>query len=593
MADKYQDIQLLWTNSLDTPPNPQDLKLGQPLINIRDGVETLYLKNEKGDGLIEFVGKNAIINIIDKIIEKSADEEDITTRKIDGSNKFSFADRKYDPNKFSGFGYKILRKNIFAGKNVLTQDMIDEANTIYEIRYDFDLNGTSITIPDSCVLRFNGGSFSNGQITSKQIIIKDGKFLNCCVRSYQDIDIYGGTYTINTNLQNSRNTCILLEQGNNNSIVRIKNCTITNTAADSTHNVYQLGIKLINNTTNITEIDITNNHVYSNNMGVETQGSTAMFKGLINGNYIEATDNFNIGLSAVGNTDELIISNNTLKGGIYALELLKNTYVTGNIIIGTSDYSIGITSNAEFTSNVKIVGNNIFGSPRFFNTNNIYFENNVSNRFPNMDNANFIYIENNTFDVESRQSVISIVGHDCIVSNNILKTKTLLLNSNYVYSVIFLRNYNQNRHIDNIVITNNKIIIDNIDEVIASGKYNFLYTVEVLYNLGKVIEYNNPVSNYSDLIKGSTEDRPKNNLSMASIYIDNGISLPLIYDGDKWIRFDGTDANIINKGPTSQRPTNAPEGFRYFDTDLEQEIIWDGTQWLNTDGTLVNKVVII
>lgn len=587
MADKYQDIQLLWTNSLDTPPNPQDLKLGQPLINIRDGVETLYLKNEKGDGLIEFVGKNAIINIIDKIIEKSADEEDITTRKINGSNKLSFADRQYNPSDFSGFGYKILRKNIFAGKNVLTQDMIDEPNTIYEIRYDFDLNGASITIPDSCVLRFDGGSFNNGQITSKQIFIKDGKFLNCCVRSYQDININGGTYTINTNLQNSRNTCILLEQGDNDSIVHVKNCIITNTAADSTHNVYQLGIKLINNTTNETEIDITNNHIYSNNMGVETQGSAAKFKGLINGNYIEATDNFNIGLSAVGNTDELIISNNTLKGGIYALELLKNTYVTGNIIIGTSDYSIGITSNAEFTSNVKIVGNNIFGSPRFFNANNIYFENNVSNRFPNMDNANFIDIENNTFNVESRQSVISIVGHDCVVSNNILKTKTLLLNSNNVYSVIFLRNYNQNRHIDNIVITNNKIIIDNIDEVITSGKYNFLYTVEVLYNLGKVIEYNNPVSNYSDLIKGSTEDRPKNNLSMASIYIDNGISLPLIYDGDKWIKFDGTDANIINKGPTSQRPTNAPEGFRYFDTSINKPVWWNGTEWVG-ENTVVN-----
>lgn len=69
MANKYQDIQLLWTNSLDTPPNPQDLKLGQPLINIRDGVETLYLKNEKGDGLIEFVGKNAIIDLINEIID--------------------------------------------------------------------------------------------------------------------------------------------------------------------------------------------------------------------------------------------------------------------------------------------------------------------------------------------------------------------------------------------------------------------------------------------------------------------------------------------------------------------------------------------
>lgn len=49
-------------------------------------------------------------------------------------------------------------------KNVLTQDMINKSNTIYEIRYDFDLNGGEITIPENCVLKFNGGSLSNGTI---------------------------------------------------------------------------------------------------------------------------------------------------------------------------------------------------------------------------------------------------------------------------------------------------------------------------------------------------------------------------------------------------------------------------------------------
>nr|DAD65519.1 MAG TPA: hypothetical protein [Bacteriophage sp.] len=67
---KYQNIQLLWTNTLDNPPNPQDLELGQPLINIRDGIETLYFRNEKGDGLLEFIEKQAVIDLVNEIIEQ-------------------------------------------------------------------------------------------------------------------------------------------------------------------------------------------------------------------------------------------------------------------------------------------------------------------------------------------------------------------------------------------------------------------------------------------------------------------------------------------------------------------------------------------
>lgn len=73
-----------------------------------------------------------------------------------------FKDRKYNPDLASGKGYKILRKNWLGVNNVLTQDMINEENTIYVIRYDFDLNGKEITIPEGCILQFEGGSLSNG-----------------------------------------------------------------------------------------------------------------------------------------------------------------------------------------------------------------------------------------------------------------------------------------------------------------------------------------------------------------------------------------------------------------------------------------------
>lgn len=80
-----------------------------------------------------------------------ADEEDIT-RNTDG--KLQFKDRVYG----DGMGYVILRKDkTFA-------EQVTKENTIYEIRYKFDLNGKSIVIPVDCVLEFKGGSLKNGTI---------------------------------------------------------------------------------------------------------------------------------------------------------------------------------------------------------------------------------------------------------------------------------------------------------------------------------------------------------------------------------------------------------------------------------------------
>ena len=116
------------------------------------------------------------------------DEEDITT---DGT-VLSFKDREYDTNNFSGLGRVILRKNIVLDdgvyKNILTQDMINKSNTIYEIRYDFDLNGEEITIPEGCVLDFQGGKITNGTINLQATqIIPNG----CVMSDYITADIKG------------------------------------------------------------------------------------------------------------------------------------------------------------------------------------------------------------------------------------------------------------------------------------------------------------------------------------------------------------------------------------------------------------------
>lgn len=103
-----------------------------------------------------------------------ADEEDITEQ----NGTLQLANKTYDKQSFSGLGRVYLRKNIVGDKNVLTQAMINKANTIYVIQYDYDLKEASINIPENCVLQFDGGSLSNGNITLNNTIVSQPKIDN-------------------------------------------------------------------------------------------------------------------------------------------------------------------------------------------------------------------------------------------------------------------------------------------------------------------------------------------------------------------------------------------------------------------------------
>ena len=61
-------------------------------------------------------------------------------------------------------------------RNLLTAVMINQPNTIYEIRYDFDLNGETIGIPDGCTLKLEGGSLKNGIISSDNLMLYSKAF---------------------------------------------------------------------------------------------------------------------------------------------------------------------------------------------------------------------------------------------------------------------------------------------------------------------------------------------------------------------------------------------------------------------------------
>lgn len=93
-------------------------------------------------------------------ITNAADGEDLTV--VD--NLLKFADKEYNVNDYSGKARKYLRKNMIAGVNTLTQDMIDEPNTIYILQYDYCLAGETITLPDNSIILWRGGRLYDGAI---------------------------------------------------------------------------------------------------------------------------------------------------------------------------------------------------------------------------------------------------------------------------------------------------------------------------------------------------------------------------------------------------------------------------------------------
>lgn len=159
--------------ALDEQKNEVDAAKDEALEAIKENEENAILNfnsqrvtpemlSESTLQLIQSSGGGTITNF--------ADDEDIES--VDnglGVNVLKLANREYDPINFIGKGYKIIRKNIVDGKNLLTQDMINDPDTIYDIRYNFDLNGATLNFPDNVELFFNGGSITNGDFNNIRI----------------------------------------------------------------------------------------------------------------------------------------------------------------------------------------------------------------------------------------------------------------------------------------------------------------------------------------------------------------------------------------------------------------------------------------
>ena len=143
------------------------------------------------------------------------DDEDLEEK----CNVIKFKDREYNPYMASGKGYKILRKNWVGGYNTLTQDMVNKENTVYEIRYDFNLRGEEITIPEGCTLKFEGGSFKNGIMKFQNTYIVNGNFVNMIdfQGTIKNEIIYASWFNCSQG-DDTNNLYFILNQGSNKTI---------------------------------------------------------------------------------------------------------------------------------------------------------------------------------------------------------------------------------------------------------------------------------------------------------------------------------------------------------------------------------------
>lgn len=142
-------------------------KVGSETIhNIVELTQAEYdaLQTKRGDTMY-ITTDTTKVYIGSRIIKENvkANEEDID---FDSSDKLQFADRVYNSSTPDGLGYVILRKNKTFAQQVTA------TNTIYEIRYDFDLGGDEVTIPAGCMLKFDGGCLMNGTLVGNGTDIK-------------------------------------------------------------------------------------------------------------------------------------------------------------------------------------------------------------------------------------------------------------------------------------------------------------------------------------------------------------------------------------------------------------------------------------
>lgn len=433
-----------------------------------------------------------------------ADEEDITEQ----NGTLQLANKTYDKQSFSGLGRVYLRKNIVGNKNVLTQAMINKANTIYVIQYDYDLKEASINIPENCVLQFDGGSLSNGTIVGNNTKIKtelekifnnitidgdwnvveahpewfgalpDGIYdctdaIQKTINSFDVTKLNNGVYFINSTIQLRSHVVIFGEKGKTTIKSPVTKEFDVNDLPDANTLPY----------------------VFYSEKAVKVlfKGISFMLGDYYNGIGFKQTIN--------GNTDEwdakIYIDNCHFEHGYRAVSI-ERTYRECRIIDSISYYACG-----DYAFNVLTLPNTLIGTKTYDKFGNELTWSKSDWLNPDGSLVTKVIFASKLNDFTKNNTIYNIVRYID------LKGETLTIPENSVLNFI-------GGAIGNGTIIGNKtkVINLNVDRIILSGTW---------------------------FDSGITSNRPTNVL-VGFQYFDTTVNKPIFWDGSKWI--DATGATV-------------------------------------------------
>ena len=465
--------------------------------------------------------------IVQGNIINAADEEDLTVEHSDllGIDTLKLANR----DNTNGMGYIILRKN----KSFAEQ--VTKVNTIYEIRYNFDLNGTEITIPEGCTLKFDGGSISNGTINGNSSII-----ISELIVIFKNI-IISGTWLVPNIYQSwfNFNLTELADNRNNfKNLIQLTNANITNNVFFNSGTYYTKVYEKENTDLEALFLLNSNTTLHLNNCVIKTIPFTYTHKNIIlikNANNINIYGGHLIGDADLHNYDKTISSTHEYSHGIKIGSNSQNIIINNTIIEKFTGDGIDIIDNGENTiNNIQITnvicdannrqgisiegGKNIYiKNSQFINTSSVHItapgcgldiepwikDTHIEN----------VYIENCIFKNNKGNIIIqpNLKEDDKVYyENNISINKSIVDGSIRIDSCNTLK-INEIKNISNITLFNTK----NID--ISNSNITLLDTYKILENLSLL------KCNISEKIRISenTNDTNNNNIKITDCNINN------------------------------------------------------------------------
>lgn len=470
--------------------------------------------------------------------------------------------------------------------NLLTQDMINEPDTTYVIKYDFDCNGATINLPDNCTLDFQGGTIINGTINGKvnneylkpewfgakgDGTTDDTKAINIAISVSKGFVVFSkGVYCISSTLN-------------------IQDCFFKVNREATIKAIANMDYMLLFNYTDGNINEVIQRRPVLDGFGIIDGNGKAKY--CISNKYSSAVITNVLLENATVAMIRAIASDTTISGSIsaYNIKCINVLKLDGVMAIeaNKSDSTFDTISSVDCPVFAKVTSSN----------------NKFKNCHPWLSDTKFW----------ESSVVIDDYTNDYISCINVeADSMRILLNVHQDYSIVDLINcqlYTNSTIITNEILTANPILVinkngfTNCSITVIGGRYsngqfqssNDQYDT-ILKSYG-VFNSPNTFGTWTPTLRigGAINDVDKvNNKPKGLIRSFNGDYNRVGYfDGTIWRDFFGNAITAPKQGTTEKRVSDGVNtGFEYYNTDTHKPEWWNGSQWVTYPDRYPNVIYI-